>query len=75
MNYEIIGLLGTLFVMLSFTRKQITQIRIINAIGAVFFVIYGILINSLSTWVLNGAIIVIQIYNLIKKRSEMNGEC
>ena len=74
MNYEIIGLLGTLFVMLSFTRKQITQIRIINAIGAVFFVIYGILINSLSTWVLNGAIIVIQIYNLIKKRSEMNGE-
>ena len=61
MNYEIIGLLGTLFVMLSFTRKQITQIRIINAIGAVFFVIYGILINSLSTWVLNGAIIVIQI--------------
>ena len=67
MNYEIIGLLATLFVLLSFLMKKIELVRIINIIGATLFVVYGILINSLSTWLLNGVLIIIHIIYLVKK--------
>lgn len=68
MNYEIVGLIGTLIVMLSFTQKEIVKVRVINAVGSAFFVIYGILIGSISNWLLNGAIIIIHIINLVKKK-------
>lgn len=64
MNYEIIGLTATLFVLLSFLMKRIELVRIINIIGAVLFVIYGVCINALSTWLLNGILIVIHIVYL-----------
>lgn len=66
MNYEIIGLTATAFVLLSFLMKDIKTVRLINIFGAVCFVIYGILINSLSTWIMNGALIVIHIFHLYK---------
>ena len=64
MNYEIIGLTATLFVLLSFLMKRIELVRIINIIGAVLFVIYGVCVNALSTWLLNGILIVIHIVYL-----------
>ena len=68
MLYEIIGITATLFVLLSFLMKDIGKVRIVNIIGAVLFVIYGVLINSLSTWLLNGVLIGIHIYYLITMR-------
>lgn len=64
--YEIIGIIGTLFVLLSFLMKKVKHIRIINIIGAIFFVIYGLLIGAFSTWLLNGILILIHIYFLLK---------
>ena len=66
MLYEVIGITATLFVLLSFLMKDIRKVRVVNIIGAILFVIYGALINSLSTWLLNGVLIVIHIYYLIK---------
>ena len=66
MFYEIIGITATLFVLLSFLMKDIRKVRIVNIIGAMLFVIYGALINSLSTWLLNGVLIMVHIYYLIK---------
>lgn len=65
---EIIGILGSVFVLLSFIVNDIKKIRIINIIGAVLFVVYGIYINAFSTWFLNGALILIHIYYLIKRK-------
>lgn len=65
--YELIGLAGTLFVLLSFLMKDLTKVRIINIIGALLFVIYGICINAWSTWILNAILIIIHIIYLIKK--------
>lgn len=59
MEYEFIGIAATLFVLLSFLMKKAEQIRVINIIGAALFVVYGCLIGSLSTWLLNGALIII----------------
>jgi hypothetical protein len=66
--YEIIGLLGTLFVLLSFLMKDLKKVRIINIIGAVLFVVYGVLINAYSTWILNGVLIIIHIIFLVKHK-------
>ena len=68
MNNELFGLLGSIFVLISFLINDIKKVRIINIIGALLFVIYGILINAFSTWFLNGALILIHLYYLFIKR-------
>lgn len=64
--FEAIGIAGTLFVLLSFLMKDIKKVRIINIVGAVLFVIYGLLIGALSTWLLNGILVIIHIVYLLK---------
>lgn len=64
--FEIIGLAGTIFVLISFLMKDIKAVRIINIIGAALFVVYGALIGALSTWLLNGILIIVHIVYLIK---------
>lgn len=66
--YELIGIIGTLFVLLSFLMKDLKKVRIINIIGATLFVIYGLLIGALSTWLLNGVLIIVHIVYLIKEK-------
>ena len=63
---EIIGITGTIFVLLSFLMKELKRVRIVNIIGAALFVIYGIIIGALSTWLLNGVLIIIHLYYLYR---------
>lgn len=65
---EIVGIIASLFVLAAFLFKDIVWVRIIDCIGAIIYLIYGILINSISIIVLNSVLIIIQIYNLIKLR-------
>lgn len=51
--YEIIGVIASVIVLISFVMNAEKKIRIINIIGALLFVIYGILINAFSVWFLN----------------------
>ena len=67
MVYELIGIAGTLFVLASFLMKDYRKTRIINIVGALLFVIYGIAIGAMSTWLLNGILVLIHIYFLTKK--------
>jgi uncharacterized protein with PQ loop repeat len=67
---EAIGLLATIFVLISFLFNKPKQIRIVNIIGAALFVVYGLQLGALSVWLLNGALIAIHIYFLLK--SEVN---
>ena len=64
---EILGIIASIIVLISFLFKGETNIRIINIFGAIFFVIYGLSINAFSVWFLNGALIIIHIYKLLKK--------
>jgi len=68
--HEIIGIIATLFVLLSFIFNNETRIRQINIVGAVLFVVYGIIISALSVYILNGALIIIHIYKLLKMRKK-----
>ena len=66
MNYESIGILASIIVLISFIAKGENKIRIINIIGALVFVIYGLLINSFSVWFLNGILVIIHLYYINK---------
>ena len=67
---ELIGLLATLFVLISFLQKSETGIRKFNIVGASLFIIYGILISSISVWLLNAILLGIH----IKRLKELSNE-
>ncbi len=68
MNQELINYIGyaaSFFVVLSFVLKEIRQIRLINMIGCILFVIYGI--GNDRQWPIiipNAVLFVIQVYHL-----------
>lgn len=67
MNFEEIGTLASIIVLISFLCKSERKIRIINIIGALLFVVYGTLNGSFAVWFLNSALILIHLYKLLKK--------
>ena len=79
MAYELIGSIGTIFVLISFLQKSEKKIRQVNIIGASFFIIYGITTKTYSTAILNTALLFIHISKLgliskIKKRIRRTNE-
>lgn len=71
MNYEIIGIIATSFIVLAFTRNGEKQIRILDLVGAMLFVVYGALIYSFSTILLNGILIGVQIFKLYRMKNDV----
>lgn len=67
MNYEIIGTIASIIILISFLTNKVSRIRVINIIGSLIFVIYGVLISSFSVLLLNSMLIVVHIYYLIKE--------
>lgn len=64
---EWIGYLASLVLMISFLMKNINTLRIINSIGAILFVIYGImLVTSWPIIITNTFILGVNIYYLTK---------
>ena len=68
MTNEFIGILASVLVLISFIFKNEKQIRMVNILGALCFVIYGLLIGALSVWLLNGILIMIHLYYLINMK-------
>ena len=65
---EVLGVVATLFILLSFFFSSEATIRKVNLVGAVLFVVYGVLISAFSVYLLNGALIITHVYKLIKMR-------
>jgi len=63
-----IGVAASVFVVISFLFRNIRTIRLISIVGCIVFVVYGIMINALPIWALNGFLIFVHIFNLIKLR-------
>ena len=62
--YEIIGYAASLLVALSLTMKSLQKLRIINMIGAIVFIVYGLLIGAIPVAFLNTLILGVNVYNL-----------
>lgn len=66
MGNEALGIIATLFILLAFLQDGELQIRLLDSVGALLFVIYGVLIHSFSTVLLNAILIIIQSVKLYK---------
>lgn len=71
MNYlvDLVGYLGSVFVIISFLMKDIDILRIVSIIACFIFVIYGYLTGTTPTIVLNIIIIVLNFYKLYWSKS------
>lgn len=63
---ESIGLLASIFVMLSYIFEG-TKLRIVNLVGSILFVIYGFMFNGISVIILNSSAIVLHLYYIMKE--------
>lgn len=62
--YEVIGYMGSLLVAFSLTMKSLQKLRIVNMIGAIFFITYGLLIGALPIALLNSLTLCVNVYSL-----------
>ncbi len=64
-----VGYVAMATVLVSFLMKSVIKLRLINSLGCLFFVIYGFLLEPLSMPIIitNTAILIINLYYLIKK--------
>jgi len=67
---ELVGIIAGIIVLGSFISKEQKRIRIVNAIGSVVFVVYGILITSYATIFLNGVMVLVQIVYLLRMKGD-----
>ena len=61
MTTEIIGIIATTLIAMSFLSNNLKTIRILNTIGSIMMIIYGYLLNAYSTIILNIIVILINI--------------
>lgn len=65
---QYIGYAASFFIVISFIVKDLKKIRIINLIGCICFVIYGVFMGLLWPIIIPNAILsFVQIYYLLKK--------
>ena len=67
---ELLGYIATYFVAVSFLIKSIVQLRVVNSIGAILFVIYSVIISAYPVALLNAFLAVVNVYQLWRLRQE-----
>ena len=68
---ELIGIIATLFILTSMLFKTTSTkgaifMRSANLVGCIVFVIYGSLLPAISTAILNGALVIVNSFHLIR---------
>lgn len=61
---EWLGYTASVLVAISFLMKSINRLRIVNTVGAIFFVIYAFAINAIPVALINCFIVCVNIYYL-----------
>ncbi len=62
--YELIGYTGSILVAISLMMKSLVRLRTVNMIGAIVFIVYGLLIGAIPVVFLNTLILGVNVYNL-----------
>lgn len=68
--YELIGYAGSALIVVSLMMRSVLRLRWINLAGALVFAVYGLLIAAPPVWVVNGAIVLIDIYHLAQLKRD-----
>ncbi|MDP5077612.1 MAG: YgjV family protein [Nonlabens sp.] len=68
---DFIGYLASFILLLSFTRKNVRHLRIINTLGCILFVIYGAMLSSWPVMITNVSIVLINLYYLFIQKPDV----
>lgn len=71
---ELFGYLGSFLVLISMLMTSVVRLRVINLIGSAIFAAYAILIRSYPTALLNGCLVLINLYHLLKLRKSSGSD-
>ncbi|RDY23889.1 lactate dehydrogenase [Romboutsia maritimum] len=63
---EWVGYLASILIVISLTMTSIVKLRIINTIGCLLFVFYGMIVKAYPVAIANAAIILINLYYIYK---------
>lgn len=63
-NYELVGYAASILVAISLMMKSLVRLRTVNLIGAIVFIVYGLLIHALPIVFLNTLTLSVNAYNL-----------
>jgi hypothetical protein len=70
MNFmDLFGYGAALVVFISFLMKDIKKLRMLNILGCIMFLIYGIHISAIPTIIINIGVIIINVYQLYKEKN------
>lgn len=69
-NIELVGYIASILIVISLTMTDIFKLRIINSIGCLMFVIYGINVGAYPVALSNFIIVIINAYNLYKLKND-----
>jgi orotate phosphoribosyltransferase-like protein len=69
-NWEIFGYIGTALILTSFLIEDVFKLRLVNTIGAVFWIIYGVGISATPTIVVNSCVIFIHLTWFYRHKKE-----
>jgi N-acetylglutamate synthase-like GNAT family acetyltransferase len=64
--HELIGYAASALIVLSLLMSSVLKLRWVNLVGAAVFTVYGLLIGSTPVVLANGAIVVIDVYHLLR---------
>lgn len=64
MDVELIGYVASGLILVSLLMTSLVRLRVVNAVGAAVFTWYGLAIDAPPVWVVNGAIVVIDLWQL-----------
>lgn len=63
---EILGYVAMILVASSFLLKDVVKLRLVNSLGAICFVVYGLLIGSVPVTGLNIFVVCVNGYYILK---------
>lgn len=63
---ELIGYVSSVLILISLLMTSAVKFRVINAVGSVIFTVYAVLIHSYPTAVLNGCLVAVDLWFLVK---------
>ena len=63
---ELIGYIASALIAVSLMMSSILRLRLINLVGAAIFALYGLLIHAYPVAVLNGLIVAVNAFHLVK---------
>lgn len=68
MNIEIVGYIATVFILASLAVSNLKTLRIVNSLGAIGWITYGLLVGSSSIVVGNAIMVGINVYKYYKEQ-------